>query len=438
MRNFCEKYSNLIGNYKTNMENNSSAEKIIDEFIAVANNKEIYIYGAGTIGRNFVRLFDNIGVNIAKIFDRNYESIVNIGDYRIHSREELKYVKARNSVLIIAANRDLWGEICEDIRPYMLEELELINGHDLHMLLQSAYCMNETRRGKNLHLKDCYECTNLDNVCSSLNCYMKRINNFDEASSSGTKNVQMIGVILGNICTLKCKNCCESVPYVHSSNRAFVDKEQVLRDVYHLSDACQFLSLLEFIGGEPFLHPELGEIVQEVLTIDNIGMIHIFTNGTVIPSNELCKVLANERITIYISNYQVSVEGILKSNIEQTAKKFEKYGVQFFFGKKTSWMDFRAYDDRNKTEKELIDGFNNCFLHNCNRLYRGNLYVCPHQYAGINLGKLDKKNVIAIHDYDKEELITQLNFFKSYQYIDACKYCTMPYEAETVLSGEQL
>ena len=316
---------------------------------------------------------------------------------------------------------------------------EVICGHDLHILLQSAWCMLKAYDEKQkINLKNCYECTVLDNTCNSLCHYLKRINGYKDEQSYRTKNVKMIGYLLSNICTLRCKNCCEKVPYMPNDIRHFVNADNVIKDIQTLSQACQFLTLLEFIGGEPFLHPELPRILEAVKRIVNIGMIHIFTNGTVIPSDELCKSLENERITVYLSNYQVSYPENLKKNVDITVQKLQQYDVQFFFGKKTNWSDFSSYELQCSDEFMLRKKFPDCFLHNCNRLMEGTLYVCPHQYSGIKIGEIEQKNTLNIYDYSSQELASELEKFKSYEYIDACKYCSMPYDAKTVLSGEQI
>ena len=62
-----------------------------------------------------------------------------------------------------------------------------------------------------------------------------------------------------------------------------------------------------------------------------------------------------------------------------------------------------------KTEEKLTQGFSDCFLHNCNRLYKGRLFVCPHQYAGLTLGELTTDNeTMNIHEYSKIELEAKL------------------------------
>ncbi len=434
-----EKYKNLAGNYYSHIDHEEIAQCVVEDFKKAFAKKRIFLYGAGCVGRDFISLFHEMHISVEYVVDKNWDKI---GEYKGVVVKDPQILKmedtGENSLLIVACDRKIMPEIVNDLGKMNVHFPHIVCGHDIHILLQSSWCMIKAEKDGKIDLKNCYECTCLDNTCKSLCRYLKRLNGYDDEEMRGTEKVEMIGYLLSNICTLNCKNCCESVPYMPKESRHFVPGKQVVRDIVKMSAACKFLILLEFIGGEPFLHPDLPNIIQEVLTIKNIGMVHIFTNGTVLPGDALCKILNDPRITVYLSNYQVSYPDKFKAEVNKTVENLEKYGVQYFFGKKQNWMDFASYELQCEDEEKLSKKFPDCFLHNCNRLMEGKLYVCPHQYAGIKLGKLDEKNVIDIYKYTDEELAKELDKFKSYSYIDACKFCAMPYDAPTVLSGEQL
>lgn len=433
------KYKKLIGIYSSQVSDEEQARDIVQDFRDVFSGKQVIIYGAGCVGRDFVLLFTEMEIPIAHIVAKNWKETVEFHGISIENPDVLIAIDNPDEYILIAAcDRKIMPDMVSDLKKMGTNFTDMLCGHDIHMLLQSSWCMLKAIDGREINLKNCYECTCLDNTCKSLCCYLKKKNRYDENTATGTEKVQMIGYLLSNICTLNCKNCCESVPYMPTEQKHFVPGTVVVQDILKMSAACQFLILLEFIGGEPFLHPELSYIIKEVLNITNIGMVHIFTNGTVIPSDELCKKLNNERVTVYLSNYQVSYPERFKDKVPQTVNKLEQWGIHYFFGKKQNWMDFSGYELQCEREDALINKFPDCFLHNCNRLMNGELFVCPHQYAGIKLGKLPKENVIDIYSYSDEQLAEELGKFKDMPYISACKYCSMPYNAPTVLSGEQL
>lgn len=336
LHEFINNNKKYIQYFSSNITEKKECDKIITEFKKIVYNRTIAIWGAGCVGRDLVRLFKEINIPVRLVVDKNADIIQECMGEIVYSIEKMKELPS-DAIVIGACNRNILEDLVHDLCDLDANVKDMICGHDLHTLLQSAWCMIKAYdKNQVIDLKHCYECTVLDNTCNSLCQYLKRINGYKQQESYRTNSIKMIGYLLSNICTLRCKNCCEKVPYMPHDIRHFVTAETVVKDINKMAEACDFLTLLEFIGGEPFLHPKLPEILDAVKKITNIGMIHIFTNGTVIPSDDLCKSLQNERITVYLSNYQVSYPENMKKNVGMTVQKLTEYQVQFFFGKKTT------------------------------------------------------------------------------------------------------
>lgn len=413
------------------------ARQIIDDFKQALAGKKIIFYGAGSVGRNLYLLLKELDMEVEFVADRNAESAVFPDNAPVYPPEYLQNHMDENAQLIVTANRSLYQDILNKLNELGIRTENVVCGHEIHMVMQAAWCMLKAYGSGDIVLKNCYECTNLDNTCPSLRRYMQRKIGFED-KGEGTQAVRMIGYALSNICSLKCKNCCEMVPYMPASTKKLTPVENVIKDIRHLCSACNFITQLEFIGGEPFLHPGLPDILEAVLTIKNIGVIHVFTNGTVIPSDTLCERLKNERIVVYISNYQATLPSEKRRIVPQVEEKLKNYKVNYMRGKKQDWSDFSDFELVNNND-ELEKGFEACSLHNCNRLQDGNLFVCAHQYAGFKLGKWGKSDeMLCIHDYSPDQLARELERFKAMKAIDACRYCRLPFKAKPVLSGVQL
>jgi len=177
-----------------------------------------------------------------------------------------------------------------------------------------------------------------------------------------------------------------------------VPAEQVVDDIRRYSLVCDHLTLLEFIGGEPFLHPRLEYILRQVLDIANIGVIHVFTNGTVFPDAVLLRALKHPRIVVYVSNYSVSLPKKINDKIARTLDELQRSGIAFVRGSNANWYDFSSFDPVQDDEQRLHERYEACFLHTCNRLHRGRLYRCPHHFSGVMLGHLDDIDVVDIHE----------------------------------------
>lgn len=250
---------------------------------------------------------------------------------------------------------------------------------------------------------------------------------------------KFFGCIMGNICTLRCKHCCEMVPYYQE--KSFAVAEDIINSCRKIADSSGFTMYIELIGGEPFLHPQIVFILQELLKIGDVGYIKVFTNGTVVPKPELCEILKNPRVVLVWSNYQDTISSKMLANVEKTREVLESNNIPYIYSMSKTWLDFSSFDYVEKTESELEKDVDDCFIANCHRLYNGVLYRCPHQYAAVRLYGMeaDEKDCVELEKYSSlEELSKKLYEFKNLQYVGACKCCVVPYKAEEVPAGEQL
>jgi MoaA/NifB/PqqE/SkfB family radical SAM enzyme len=263
------------------------------------------------------------------------------------------------------------------------------------------------------------------------------LHNVGEAHAGGA-GITLIGCILGSICSLKCKHCVEHVPYIAKENKRFIPKETILRDIQTLAAACEFVAVLDLVGGEPFLHPELPEIVSEVRKISNIGIVNVFTNGTIMPDKALLESLTMDFCTVDLSNYSKNLSVQQRERIINTEKTLVDAGVTMFRAKNFSWFDTLSFEKNDDSEELLKERYGKCGLRDCYRLYDGKLFRCLHHYAGYVTGNIPLDNsVVNVHE-DNETLVERLNTFVSLPYIEACRYCNMPYKAQSVSSGIQL
>lgn len=424
-----------------NINSDSKKQEIFLHIKDILKKKKIIIYGAGAIGKTLADIMLQLGIEISFFADRRYEDIGQIDGIPVVSPDKLE----NHTLVIVAVDSVLFlefrKEIENNIETYAPESEVIPGGRDLTLLLKSALCKKRLLDGENFHLTDCINCGAENRECETFEKYLKEISlesKLDKASFSMKYN-KFFGYILGNVCTLKCKHCCEMVPYY--DKYGFVKKEQVIEDCRRMAEASQFTRYIELIGGEPFLHPDIVFILEELLKLEDVGYIKVFTNGTVVPGKELYAVLKNPRIVLVWSNYLNTVGGRLLENIQKTRRMLEKEQINYIYSNSKTWLDFSSFDYVEKSEDELSKDFDDCFIANCHRLYQGVMYRCPHQYAAARLGKVTvgKEDCIVMEDFPTpKELSEKLYQFKNMPYVEACRYCVVPYKAEEVPAGEQL
>jgi organic radical activating enzyme len=414
-------------------------DTFINRFNDYLAGRRIIIYGAGIVGATLFRALQAMSIPVTYIVDRNAGDIPDVDGFPVNTPDSLKKITTtEDHLLVVAASAKPAKLIMNDLAKLDVGFAVLENGEKVAQVLQCAICATRFISGEDIEHALCSDCTILDNICPALRAYGIKLTRYKPGRQSVMKsrNTTMIGYILGNVCTLNCRHCCESLPMFPNDKRRFVDTQTVISDIQRLASAAEFVTLVEFIGGEPFLHPGLPEIIACALQIPNAAFVRIFTNGTVAPSEELLSVLKDRRVAVYISNYTGMLSDTQIGHIEQTRKLLSEAGVAFIYGSYKKWFDFSSFDFQQDDEKELSRRFKSCFLHNCNRLHDGVLYACAHHYAICNLGvSRDCKDAVHIQNLTDSELVKALEDFKIKPFVDACKYCQMPFKAPLILAG---
>lgn len=431
MNEWADKYHGI-------MTENDKSNEALNEFASIFTEKTPILYGYGLLGRTLGATLKRLNIDYIAV-DRNAETLRQETGFDVKTPHFLKEIHDVDRYALFASvNRLKVASIREDLADLSVTFPDPLSGYDTHVTLQSALCTVKRYKGEELAMKNCYECSILDNACPVLAGYLRDRNGYAAKPGQTTRAIKMIGYVLGNICTLNCQNCCESIPYIESSAKSFVPTDVVITDITRYAAACEYLTLLEFIGGEPFLHPGIVDILTDALKIPNIGVIHIFTNGTILPKRALCDVLSNPRIVTYISNYSSVLPEQTNNKIARTVQELETHGVSFVHGSNANWYDISSFELIGDNEAGLTERFEKCFLHTCNRLHRGALYRCPHHFSGVVLDKLTSDDVVRIHDGSEADLVARLDAFAAQPFADACRYCPMPFNAPFTAPGLQL
>ena len=171
------------------------------------------------------------------------------------------------------------------------------------------------------------------------------------------------------------------------------------------------------VGGEPFLHPQLIEILEYATSIipDNIKF-HILTNGIILDKDidKYLSVIKNHINTSYIVTQYPTVE--YKNLTDIKDKQITYLATRLFFNAPSISLD-----------KDNISHYSNCSLYTlpCLIVKNYKVFICPFaacasilQQHNINLD-LDQTNYLDLYDITEEKIIDFiLNEEKS-----LCHYC---------------
>ena len=189
--------------------------------------------------------------------------------------------------------------------------------------------------------------------------------------------IKFLVMWIGTRCTLKCKRCCNHIPFL---NKSSYDIDECIQDLEFIKSLCS-VKKLQVQGGEPFTHPDF-DTMLDYLIRHSEQRTDIATNGTVrMSANSLQLARDNAssfekagHLRIRISNY--AIEGLKRSLAEQLAENSVHYNTyEFVFGN-GQWFDLEDPLCKRSSYEECVKNYRICPNKDCTTLVDGILYVC--------------------------------------------------------------
>jgi organic radical activating enzyme len=238
--------------------------------------------------------------------------------------------------------------------------------------------------------------------------------------------------IITTICNLNCEFCLNFAPYIKKQGHEDIKKLKKNIDVYF--SCIDNVGLFHLSGGEPFLYPDLIEIITYIHNNfnDKIETIGITTNGAVLPSDELCKILKEFEILVYLDNYTEVVPRI-KKTYQDVLSKFAKYNIDLIKNDEISFFKIfpptRECCISNKTE--LQQKFNKCTEYNgFQQVKNEKLYSCCYSSFAQTAGLIPESSddFFDLSDFtgniENKKILTEFRLgYNNNGYTVFCKYC---------------
>ena len=189
--------------------------------------------------------------------------------------------------------------------------------------------------------------------------------------------VNIVDVVVTTKCNLLCEGCSHLMPYYEKPTH--MDRDRVIASMRKLNEAVDFIRHYNFLGGEPFLNPDLKYFLEEV-PVEKCGLVQILTNATLLPEDpELFDVMRRKRVHVVMSQYPSNQETQkrLIAVLEREGVAWHRYSPE--------WTDYGVPRDYHRSRSEWKQQFNRC-TENCNNLLDGKLYYCHRCAHAADLG----------------------------------------------------
>ena len=231
-------------------------------------------------------------------------------------------------------------------------------------------------------------------------------------------------VLVTEKCNLACSFCNMFIPHYELPKHR--DTQIILNDIDSYFNLVDYVSIFHLVGGEPFLHPNIKDIIEYILEkySDKIDKFIITTNGTVLPKEEILEVLKNNNVILSVSNYSNKLEK-LKSKVDRVLGTYQEKNINHYVRNNIEWYDFGDLRIKNNmSEEELINHFDSCTAP-FRGLNDGKFYYCHLNTSAVltKLFPLNDNDYVNLSDASSENLIKFDLGFTELGYITFCDNC---------------
>ena len=235
-------------------------------------------------------------------------------------------------------------------------------------------------------------------------------------------------------CNLRCKGCSSLLPLFEDP--ADVSVSQLIRDLdLFLRGVDQCIRLT--VGGEPFLYPELPELLEYLQRQSKILGVLLITNSTIQPGEAVLDLLQDPKFYVEISDY-----GHIQQ-MSRTVSALEQAGVRFSVLTDQVWDDMGGVEPRGRSEEQRREVYRNCEQSRLMKsIHNGAVYTCARgaRMRALKCGYDSERDYFIL---DEDELVEQLQKkIRGLYYMDsadACDRCDLgQLPAKKIPAGIQL
>jgi hypothetical protein len=197
----------------------------------------------------------------------------------------------------------------------------------------------------------------------------------------------------------------------------------LIKYMERLTESVDYIRTFNFLGGEPLLHPHIGQLIEYAVNCKKIGCVKLTTNGTIpIHDDQLLNALANPKAFVAISDY-----GKLSLNSDKLTACFDERKIKYiFFHAEGNWYDFGDMEQRCRNQAALKKQFSVC-ASGCRSYYKGCIYWCPRAAHGLELNLIPdvQEDYVDLTDKMLSKKIIQAKIKALYntECVTACNYC---------------
>ena len=412
----------------------------------VLRERPVILYGAGKIAERVHAVLSRHGVQTERVWDLNASALQDrIEGVPIEppNVEGIPVEDRRRYVVIVTIFAHLVNErVRSDLRAAGFANT--FGDRSFLNALLHGDCQSARLAGSfDFNLKQCHLCPVQRDEANPCRIFEEEVTKrYVKGRPTQHRNafiIRSMGVLISNKCNLTCVGCNHLRDHYKPSDNIDLEAAQVLRDLERITDAVDMIKTLVLVGGEAFLHRQVGPIIRRLLELPRVGILHIITNGTVLPkSDDVYELLRDPRIFVEISGYGPRISQHLQIKRSQFIEQLATNDISYRYVEQLQWTDFGGFENRGYTEREIEAVYSSCCFVS-NDLFDGKLHKCSRSAYGNLIGKIPDypSDYVDVRAGRTEALRERLIGFFADRRPRVCLHCNGT-SAKTIEAGRQV
>lgn len=238
-------------------------------------------------------------------------------------------------------------------------------------------------------------------------------------------NIPQLTFCITSKCSLNCKDCGSLIPPFNDKAHIDMSCEEFRESLDKICNCVTKIRRFVILGGEPLLHSDLSEMINLACEKENIDVVEVITNGTIIPSKEILQTMKkyNKKTYLYISNYSSNPEIEKRLKHDEIKKVLEEYNIKLQMVEVMGWLREFGFKKTADDFDETVKRYKKCHCSHCTQVFNSKIYLCSKASSAIELG------LVNVDDYIDLRTTTDLkkDFIEFYNkdYLKACEYCIL-------------
>lgn len=394
--------------------------------------KNIIIWGAGNLGTALGRNLIREGVEISGYWDQKFETLKTCNGVPVYPSFDDSFIQEKENTLVICSIVN--GTQSNKGQAEALQMRGYFNYLYGMQLYEGIVCSI----GKDRPL-DVKQCTST-NICNFNTC-KKYINILKSMQEKKEIVIPVLEFVISRRCTIDCMECGQRVGII---KRKFPEKyydyplERIKKDIDLVMDSVDIVGTFSIIGGEPFIHPDIIDIIEYCLSKKNVAIISVTTNGICKMSEEMLLRIKSDRVKLNFSNYTKSLSVEQKKIFRSNVDLVKKCGVNCNIATPVWSHVVDMIDiDPDIPESHYLNTKKNCQFGPS--VSNGTFFACPVTELYDKLEEVDvSEDQVRLDENKKEQLRDDISKLLNKPFYETCRHrCGNRRIGEQVKAGVQ-